>query len=127
MKGKSTNLILIHFLNDIHKYDFENDLSRTIKEALPKETGFLELDNFSDPVTMSYASDLIKGDNLIIVTAGDTEAPLGKAAGLLNQTIRHPKVTLLALDEIKCIRPFMIRHQGKVIDKRELETILKNH
>lgn len=125
MKGKSTNLILIHFLNDIHKYDFENDLSRTIKEVLPKETGFLEVDNFSDPVSLSYASDLTKGDQLIIVVAGDPEAPLGKAMGLLNQTIRHSNVLLYALNEIKCIKPFMVRHQGKVIDKSELLDALK--
>ena len=125
MKGKTTNLILIHFLKDIHKYDFENVLSRKIKAVLPKETGFLELDNFSDPVSLSYASELIKGDHLIIVAAGDADAPLGKAGGLLNQTIRHTKVTLWALNEIKCIKPFMVRHQGKVVGENELLEELK--
>ncbi|WP_421875072.1 hypothetical protein [Marinoscillum sp.] len=125
MKGESKALILIHFLNDLHKYDFENQLGTEIRSMLPEDMDFFELDNFSDPITLNYASKLIKADQLWIIAAGEPDSPLGKTGSFLNQTIRHQQVTLLTLSDIKCIKPFLIRHEGRLVEKSELLDVLK--
>ena len=86
---------------------------------------FFELDNFSDPITLNYASELIKADQLWIIAAGEPDSPLGKTSSFLNQTIRHQQVTMLMLSDIKCIKPFLIRHEGRFVEKSELLDVLK--
>lgn len=122
MNSLQTSLISIHFLKDPNDFDFENAWSEEIKSIIPKEIQYLEIDNFSDSVTLNYANQLIKSEKLIILVLGKETAPLGKANSILNQTIRHPNIKLFSINEIQCIKPFMIKHKGKLINNlKEIE------
>lgn len=120
MSQHPSSLIIIHFLQSANAFDFDDSLVNHLKPVLDPETNILEMDNFSDAVTLNYASELAKSDELIIVLVGDENAPLGKASIILNQTIRHQNMRLLALNDIQAARPFMIRMKGKIVDFNEL-------
>lgn len=124
MDPLNTSLIIIHFLKEANDFDFENTFANQIRSVLPTSTNFLEMDNFSDAITLNYASELVISKNLTIILQGEEEALLGKAASILNQTIRHPHLKLLALNEIQATKPYMTRHVGKVISESELLAII---
>ena len=118
-------MIIIHFLTDAHAFNFEDSLVNQIKEVIGSETNILEMDNFSDAVTLSYASDLVKSEKLTILLTGEESATLGKASTILNQTIRHQNLKLLALNDLQAAKPFMIRMKGKIVDLNELAESLE--
>lgn len=121
MSQHPSSLIIIHFLTDAHAFNFDDSLVNQIKEVIGSETNILEMDNFSDAVSLSYASDLVKSEKLTIILTGDESATPGKATTILNQTIRHQNLKLLALNDIQATKPFMIRMKGKIITSDELK------
>lgn len=122
MSQHPSSLIIIHFLTDANAFNFESSLVNQIKEVIEPETNILEMDNFSDAVTLSYASDLVKSEKLTILFTGEESATLGKASTILNQTIRHQNLKLLALNDIQAAKPFMTRIKGKIINRTELNS-----
>ena len=120
MSQHLSSLIIIHFLTDAHAFNFNDSLVNQMKEVIGSETNIFEMDNFSDAVTLSYASDLVKSEKLTILLTGEESATLGKASTILNQTIRHQNLKLLALNDLQAAMPFMIRMKGKIINRNEL-------
>ena len=125
MSQHPSSLIIIHFLTDAHAFNFDDSLVNQIKEVIGSETNILEMDNFSDTVTLSYASELVNSEKLTILFTGEESATLGKASTILNQTIRHQNLKLLVLNDIQATKPFMIRMKGKIVDLNELAESLE--
>ncbi|MEQ8471560.1 MAG: hypothetical protein RIC35_10255 [Marinoscillum sp.] len=125
MSHISHTYILLHLLSDPNQYDFDNTLELEIRSSIEDQAVLYTCDNFSDSVTLSYVSDLLKAEKVTIIcdlSEGITTA--GKLASIFNQLIRHPNVRLFVNREALFLKPYMIRLKGIVYT--EVREVLDN-
>jgi hypothetical protein len=119
----SKALLYLEILNDPPQH-YEKSLFDKLKIEIP-EADYLDLDNFSDPLLISYAIEMIRrSDKIVIVIEAVSEITAGKLFPLFENIIKEKNKCLTLLKGKNPIAAKMLQTMGSHYVYTEEESLM---